>query len=179
MPDSGLAKGFLATAKKLVPTSAVRPTQANLRRCISTSYYAVFHALAKACADGLIGSTKSRRPNKAWVEVYRGLEHGAGLNACKQARNINFPDELKDFAEAFAQLQAARQAADYNPMVRPTKATALFCISLAQQSIEAINSVSLTDKKAFATWVLITSRGAVDARKFSKSNGTGRDIPLS
>lgn len=176
MPDGALAKSLIGTAKRLVPASSTKPTQANLRRCISTSYYAVFHALAKACADGLVGATKSRRPNKAWVEVYRGLEHGISKNACRGAGNIDFPQKLKDFADAFIQLQDARQAADYDPVVRPNKENALFFISLAEQSIEAINSVSLTDKRAFATWVLISSRGAQDARKRAR-DGHYRGMP--
>lgn len=177
MPDATLAKSLIGTAKRLAPTKSNKPTQANLRRCISTCYYSVFHALAKNCADGLVGGTKSRRPNKAWVEVYRGLEHGIGKNACTGARKIDFPQEIKDFAEAFVQLQDARHAADYDPMVRPTKADALFCISLAERSIEAINGVKPADKKAFATWVLISSRGATEARKRVK-DGKQRGMPV-
>lgn len=176
MPDVTLAKSLIGTAKRLVPANSTKPTQANLRRCISTSYYAVFHALAKACVDGLVGVTKSRRPNKAWVEVYRGLEHGISKNACTHARNIAFPQELKDFSEAFIQLQDARQLADYDPMVRPTKADALFYVSLAEYSTEAMNGVSLLAKKAFATWVLISSRGATEARKRAK-DGQNRGMP--
>lgn len=175
MPDATLAKSLVATAKRLVPNSSTKPTQANLRRCISTCYYAVFHSLAKACADGLVGATKSRRPNKAWVEVYRGLEHGSCKNACKKAKNIAFPDELKAFSDSFVQLQEVRHLVDYDPMVRPTKEQALFYISLAEECINAIGRVSLTDKKAFATWMLITSRGADDARKRLK-DGDGRSL---
>ena len=168
MPDATLARGFISTAKRLVKSESKRPTQANLRRCISTCYYAVFHALAKACADGLVGATKSRRPNKAWVEVYRGLEHGPSKNACSNARGIAFPEDLKAFSDAFVQLQETRHLVDYDPMVRPTRADALFYIALAEECIEALKGVSQLDKKAFATWVLITSRGADHARKRAK-----------
>lgn len=175
MPDANLAKSLIRTAKRLVPAQTQRPTQANLRRCISTCYYAMFHALAKACADGLVGATKSRRPNRAWVEVYRGLDHGTSKNACSGVRNIDFPKSIKDFSEAFVQLQDARHAADYDPMVRPTKSDALFFISLAETSIAALQSVSLTDKRAFAAWVLISSKGAEKARKKAK-DGPSRQI---
>lgn len=170
MPDGKLAQGFLVTARRLAPATTKKPMQANLRRCISTCYYAVFHALAKTVADSLVGATKSRRPNKAWVEAYRGLGHGNCKNACKQAKNINFPPDLIDFADAFVQLQEARHRADYDPMYRPTKNEALTIIGIAERSIATLKSVPTKDKKAFATWVLITSPGATMARQLAREN---------
>lgn len=164
MPDGRLASGLIATSRRLVRPEAKRPSQANLRRAISTAYYAVFHALAKMCADRLVGATKSTRSNKAWVEVYRGLVHGECVSACESARNVQFPQRVKDFADAFVQLQRAREACDYDPMVRPTKQQALMFIALADQTISALNSVSNRDQCAFATWVLITTKGAKRAR---------------
>ncbi|AVL53981.1 hypothetical protein CEP88_16160 [Roseobacter denitrificans] len=168
MPDGRLAQNFLSTARRLAPVSARRPNQANLRRCISTCYYAVFHALAKTAADSLVGATKSRRPNKAWVEVYRGLGHGACKDACKKAGQVSFPQEVHDFADAFIQLQEARHRADYDPMYRPNKAEALVYIALAEKSIATLKAVPTTDKKAFVAWVLITSPGAKHARELAK-----------
>ncbi len=55
-----------------------RPTQANLRRAVSTAYYAVFHSLAQTAADMLIG----RKRTSDWHQVYRALEHGNAKNAC-------------------------------------------------------------------------------------------------
>ena len=37
--------------------NAGRPSQADLRRAVSTTYYALFHALAQCCANTLIGAT--------------------------------------------------------------------------------------------------------------------------
>lgn len=165
MPDTKLAQGLIDAAKALCPASPNRrPKQANLRRSVSTAYYAVFHALARTCADALVGTNKADRPNRAWVEVYRGLEHGAAKNACNGAGNVAFPQQIKDFADAFRQLQAARHAADYDPMIRLSKIEALGFIALAEDSIEALKLASRKDKLAFATWVLITSKGANDAR---------------
>lgn len=165
MPDHFLARGFLQSAKKLVPSAAIRPTQANLRRSVSSSYYAVFHALAKVAADCMVGSVKSKRSNKAWVEVYRGLSHGSCNQACKEAAGVAFPQELLDFADAFVQLQAARHKADYDPTYRLSKKDALLFISLAERSLEALKAVPPLDRRAFSTWVLISSPGAKKARK--------------
>ncbi len=44
------------------------------RRAVSTAYYAVFHALARLCADELIG--KNGRSSRDYERVYRALDHG-------------------------------------------------------------------------------------------------------
>lgn len=176
MPDGNLAKGFIGAAKRLIPASAKRPTQASLRRAISTSYYAVFHALAKMAADSLVGVVKAKRSDKAWVEVYRGLTHGHCKTACEGAKNIRFPEELHDFSDAFMQLQEARHLVDYDPMIRVRKEDALFYISLAERSIQALKNTGMLDRRAFATWVLITSQGAKNARQRAKVSNS-RVIP--
>ncbi|WP_157932959.1 hypothetical protein [Roseovarius salinarum] len=132
---------------------------------MSSSYYAMFHALGRMCADSLVGTQPARRPNKAWVEVYRGLAHSACLDACKNAHAVEFPQEVKDFADAFKQLQEARHIADYDPTTRFNKETAEEKLALAETSITALKNVPSRHKKAFATWVLITSHGAKQARK--------------
>ncbi|MFN4169033.1 MAG: hypothetical protein ACK4HD_12050 [Pannonibacter phragmitetus] len=165
MPDITLAKGLIASAKALCPASSRRkPRQADLRRAVSAAYYAVFHELARTCADALVGATKARRPNRAWVEVYRGLDHGTAKNACNGASNVTFPQEIRNFSDAFKQLQAARHSADYDPMIRLDKIEALGFITLAEDSIAALKGVRAIDKIAFATWVLIASKGASEAR---------------
>ena len=163
MPDARLADGNLAVAKRLASTK--RPTQSELRRSISSSYYAVFHALARTCANALVGKTPSRRPNKAWVEVYRGLNHGICKKSCKQASNVNFPDSIKEFADNFLQLQEARHRADYDPKCRFGKTDAETWYQIAKLSIESLRSANNYDKRAFSAWVLISSQGARHSRQ--------------
>ncbi|WP_299372001.1 hypothetical protein [uncultured Tateyamaria sp.] len=168
MLDAKLADGHLAVAKRLATTK--RPAQADIRRSISSSYYAVFHALARTCANALVGRTPSQRPNKAWVEVYRGLNHGICKKACEQANSVDFPLCIKEFADAFQQLQEHRHKADYDPNIRFYKADAQFWYDTARLSIESLRSASNVDKKAFSTWVLISSQGAKSARKAKTGN---------
>lgn len=163
MPDAKLADGHLAVAKRLATTR--RPTQSEIRRSISSAYYAVFHALARTCANSLVGKTPSRRPNKAWVEVYRGLNHGVCQKACGRASEVNFPGGILDFADAFSQLQEHRHKADYDPAIRFTKVDAEHWYGVAQESVSSLRSASGVDKRAFAAWVLISSQGARNARE--------------
>lgn len=163
-PDGTLAEGFLKAARDLIPQGQ-KPDQARLRRSVSSSYYAMFHALARLCADGLVGTQYAKRSNKAWVEVYRGLAHEACRKACGKAHEVAFPLEIRRFADTFQQLQDARHRADYDPGARFSKEEALKVLGEAEAAIEALKDVPMLDRRAFAAWVLITSPGAQKARK--------------
>jgi len=67
------------------------------------------------------------------------------------------------------QLQVARHSADYDPVFRLTAKDAEFYVSLAKESITMLRKVKRRDMVAFASWVLITTRGAQDARKKTKA----------
>ena len=168
MPDARLADGHLAVAKRLATTK--RPSQSEIRRSISSAYYAVFHALARTCANSLVGKTPSQRPNKAWVEVYRGLNHGVCRKACEQAHTVAFPVCIQEFADAFHQLQEYRHKADYDPDIKFSKVDAETWQGIAQLSMNSLRSANNVDKKAFAAWVLISSQGAKNARKANNAN---------
>lgn len=172
-PDETLAEGLIDSANALAARGGSgKPEQADLRRASSTAYYAVFHALARMCADVLVGSDETR-PNKAWVEVYRGLNHGTVRTACTNAQNVAFPPGIKQFSRALELLQKVRHAADYDPTDRLTRVSVNGSIKLAEESIAALDSVARRDKIAFATWVLVTSKGAQDARKRARTgNGS-------
>ncbi len=176
MPDKQIAQSFLSTAKKLAPRDAKRQSQGNLRRSISSSYFAMFHALARVAADSLVGSRRKNTSKHAWIEVYRGLEHGTCRTRCVGASKpanendagAEFPDEIRNFAANFVQIQDARKRADYDPIYRPTLEEARVFLTTAELSIKTLNSASKKDKTAFVTWVLIKSAGANHARQLQK-----------
>jgi hypothetical protein len=56
-------ESLLDTARKLLDLSERRPSQTDLKRSLSTCYYAFFHALARNCADTLIGSGGTSQSN--------------------------------------------------------------------------------------------------------------------
>ena len=79
-----------------------RPRQAELRRAVSTAYYALFHTLARCGADLVAGSTKQHRSQRAWRQAYRALDHGETRKRCTQkTRLAEFPTEIQVFADAF------------------------------------------------------------------------------
>ena len=128
-----------------------------MRRAVSTTYYALFHALAKDCADRLIGTSQARSQG-AWRQVYRALEHGFAKNAGAQAEALGFPDSIVDFADTFTGLQEERHTADYNPDSRYTLADARTLISRADQDITDLRGTSNRDLAAFAALVLLKRR---------------------
>ena len=132
-----------------------QPTQAELRRAVSTAYYAVFHCLAGVAANVLIGTSRS----PAWHQVYRALEHGRARNAClhKQAMK-RFPPEIQDFADVFVDLQKARHQADYAPEGQYDEQGVLKTIDMAGNAIARFEQVDVRNRLEFAAHVLFPQR---------------------
>ncbi len=55
---------LIALANRLASASPNKPRQADLRRAVSTAYYALFHAMAKNVADTMAGAVKGTDRNK-------------------------------------------------------------------------------------------------------------------
>ncbi|SEN18493.1 hypothetical protein SAMN04488103_103311 [Gemmobacter aquatilis] len=158
------ASGLLRAAHRSL--AAANEDDFEFRRAISASYYAVYHQLAQSFADALVGEVEDERPNRAWIEVYRGLDHSACLHACKLAvsRKVSFPEALLAVADEFGQLQIARQEADYHPQLKLERHAADMCVQLAESCVSKLRTTSRHDIVAFAAWVLITTKGAKLAR---------------
>ena len=78
-------------------SGAPQPTQADLRRAVSTAYYTLFHCLAGTAADLLTGANR----DPEWHQVYRALEHGKAKSACRRQEVMRtFPLEAHSFAKA-------------------------------------------------------------------------------
>ena len=155
---NGVADGLLATARKLAEANARRPSQSDLRRAVSTSYYAAFHALAEVCADRLIG-TSAARSDRAWLQVYRAVDHHPTAQKVRdRAHQYGFPQTVCDFGHALYHLQQCRLDADYNPAARYTKADVLTLISEADQAIRDLRATENSDLSALAAFVLLRDR---------------------
>ena len=148
---------MIITARKLANASPKKPRQADLRRAVSTAYYALFHAMAKDAADMLVGVGQNR-PDKAWTHTYRSLQHGEAKSACEAVRNLNFPNTIKSCADAFVALQQKRHEADYDPDYRVLRAHALDAIQQAEDAIRKLRESSKRDRRAFAVQVLMKKR---------------------
>lgn len=97
-----------------------RPKQANLRRTVSTAYYALFHLLVFEATDRMVlASPDSLKHQRA---LGRAFEHetmklaSAAIHATHISiiGSVSVPNDLKEVAKAFVELQLDRHAADYD-----------------------------------------------------------------
>lgn len=133
------------------------PRQANLRRAVSTVYYALFHWLARCAADSLVGV---REPSgESWVRVYRALNHRDLRQRCQKGRvPPSTPYPLRQLGTALVQLQPIRNGADYNPVVRLAKRDVLAQVDEARRILEDLESATPSDRRAFTVHVLFRER---------------------
>ena len=147
---------LMEAARALAESGHAPPTQARLRRAVSTAYYAMFHCLAASAADLFIGTER----NPAWHRTYRALEHGRARNACQQGQVMReFPTEIRDFAKAFVVLQKARQQADYALDADAyRKSDVLGHIASAELAIGRFERADVAARRVFAAHVLFRQR---------------------
>lgn len=150
---------LLSTAEDLVNYTRGKPRQANLLRATSTIYYALFHTLARSCANCIIGGSGSDRSKAAWKQTYRALEHGSVRNSLKQKQTIElFPQGIQDFANSFVTFQEKRHRADYDPDEKVYKSSVLVDLGSARKVITDFEKTKLKDRRAFAALVLLKKR---------------------
>jgi uncharacterized protein (UPF0332 family) len=161
---------LIKVAQDLVQRGKIgAPKQAELRRAVSTAYYALFHFLSRAAANVLIGSTKSASP--AYTIVYRAFEHRRMSAACRAASKPKldpktsialacdaFDPNLRAAAQAFVELQDRRHRADYDPNYRITRTEAQNTIALAERSIARLGLVRPEEFALFLTFLLLSPR---------------------
>ncbi len=82
-----------ALAIGVIPPRIGRPRQAELRRALSTIYYAAFHAFASNNANTLIGIGPQVRNDPAWELTYRAMDHRAARARCEHPAMSRFPTE--------------------------------------------------------------------------------------
>ena len=149
------SRDLIETARGLTELSPRRPSQANLRRAVSTAYYAMFHCLAACAANSLVG----RARDSAWHQTYRALEHGKARRACEDQRTMAvFPPGVRDFAATFAALQKERQLADYALDGKYEKEDVRATIDIAEDNIAGFEQADARHRRAFVAHVLFRRR---------------------
>ena len=150
------SRDLIDTARGLTGLDRQRPTQANLRRAVSTAYYAVFHSLARSAADLFIGE----KDWPGWHQAYRALEHGSAKNACLNKKALlEFPLEIRIFANMFVALQDQRHKADYSLVGNSyDKPSTLAVIDNAEKAIRLLEQVEVQHRRGFVAHVLFKRR---------------------
>lgn len=150
---------LIATAFALADTGRPgRPRQTDLRRAVSTAYYALFHCLAASCADLLVGGSGADRSKPAWEQTYRALEHGVVRRRCQAATIREFPPGIRHFANVFLDQQGKRHRADYAPTDNFPKQIVLQDIHYVVDAIARFQQAPVKDRRAFAVYLLLNLR---------------------
>ena len=151
---------LISTARHLAKLGGTRrPRQSDLKRAVSTAYYALFHAMCQNCADSFIGGTNADRSASAWRQVYRSVDHGHAKSQCKNKDMLEkFPKDIEDFAEQFYKLQIERHAADYDPNSKFFRTDVQATIDAAEVAMKAFAKVPIKHRRAFAAWVSLRDR---------------------
>ena len=114
----GLAQDLLQQAYHLATWEGPKPSQASLRRAVSTAYCALFHMLIKQASLRWQGSLEAK------TGLERGFAHGLMKNVSRQFGKPTWedwhgslqtvPQALRKVAQAFVVLQEERHTADYD-----------------------------------------------------------------
>jgi uncharacterized protein (UPF0332 family) len=153
-----MQRDFLATALRLARASKNKPRQADLRRAVSTAYYAVFTCLAAACADCLVGKTTVKRSSTSWARVFRSLEHKAAKATLNRLASDPAQHSISRFSILLNALQEQRHSADYDPLSRIARSEAILAVDQATQAINDLDSLSDDQKHQLAVQLLFKDR---------------------
>lgn len=128
---------LLDIAADLVRRETGRPRQASLKRAVSSSYYALFHALAHECVSQTVG-WRFRSPDywNVVTPIYRAIDHGAARTIFRlMANDATASSDLRTLAQAFIDLQAARIRADYDPKPAFYRGDTAQSVDLARRAV--------------------------------------------
>ncbi len=131
------AADLLKQATTLAILDPNRPNQANLRRSISSAYYAAFHLLIDAAARQFVRGSRGLEREA----VRRAVTHDDMKHVCAAPKTW-WPIEpvapdLATVMRSFVVLQEARHAADYSLASPVTRAEALRLIAVTSELFEA------------------------------------------
>ena len=149
-----LAIELFGLARMLASHPDGKPSQASLRRCISTAYYAVFNLLL----DDAMAVAAPAEPSGLRGAVRRAFTHADMIAACRSVRKdqpLRFMPtpvsaDIIAVARAFEDLQDARLLADYD-VERTT-------------DLGAAEEALLAAETAFVAWAAV--RASPDAQVF-------------
>ncbi len=138
-----------------------RPDQVELKRAVSTIYYALFHSLAQCVADSLTATSRTARSQPAWVQAYRAVNHGEVKKRCERPSHMKlFPSGIRAFARFLVAMQHHRHEADYDPLASFTRAQVIQWVNWAEHEITQFNQVAKKDRQAFAVYVTLPLRSS-------------------
>jgi len=149
-----MIKRLLELANKLAEDGAHSLTLK--RRAVSTAYYAVFHALAKLCADEMLEDRRSSE----YERIYRALDHGT-LKTAFNSQPLSQIPEIKTIGNRAVMLRSERNRSDYLPSQHLyTKTQCLDLVRSARIAVAALGRWSDEHRRTLAVHLLSKNRSS-------------------
>lgn len=157
-------------AEGLIQLSATgSPRQADLRRAVSTAYYALFHSTLREAADLFVGVTN--RDTSRYALVYRSIDHKRLREFCEDvvkttmpkkyapyAPDVGWGQNIAAFAAAVIELQIKRLAADYDPLFRIKKSNARLLVRTGRAAFARFQKANNVWRETFLTLLVFPPR---------------------
>lgn len=167
MPD---AADLLAVARLLLSAGSAAPSEAQLRRAVSTGYYAVFHKVLRAGAERFMGA--DTQMTAGYNLLYRGFSHARMKSVCvslnvpmlskllrEQLGRAAVSQDMRDFGSIFAILQDARHLADYDPSATFSLSNSTDLVSLAETAMTAFDHIEPDERVDILALMLVSAKG--------------------
>lgn len=152
---------LLRQALRLAKLDPRRPRQVNLRRAISSAYYALFHFLVDKSCRVILGSQHRQKPYRHVLG--RAFTHNGIKNSCKSfaggtlkssitkglPKSFSIPSEIRDIARTFVELQYKRELADYDLTERFSRSDVLGLVEQVHTVIHQFNQLRNSCEKKF------------------------------
>lgn len=166
-----LSADLLVVASQLAQLGRGRPSQASLRRAVSTAYYAAFHSVVEASTAFAAGAGNPGRDVRAFLS--RSVSHTSLNSICKDVAGGNWPKQvakrlgrspalpsvsLRDIGNRFVQLQQSRHLADYDTLARFTRTNVLILIGEAQSLLNDVGQLAGNERALFLSLALVGAR---------------------
>jgi uncharacterized protein (UPF0332 family) len=154
-------KDLLEQAMRLATIDVKKPKQASLRRAISTAYYAMFHLLVDEACRVQIGAQHNQAPFRQVLG--RAYAHGIMKDACRSfgggtlrkgvlkglPTGFTIPEEIRELAMTFVELQDKRHLADYDLTERFNRSDVLMLIEQVEERVEDFRNLAPSNEKRF------------------------------
>ena len=154
-------RDLLIQALELARRDPGKPRQVNLRRAVSSAYYALFHALIDQACRLMIGARHSEAPFRHVLG--RAFAHGTMKQACTAfaggtlkasvakglPATFSVPRAIRILAQVFIDMQDQRHLADYDRTERFYRSDVLALIDQAETALDTFAALSLSIEKKF------------------------------
>lgn len=156
---------LISLAKTIAELDPKKPRQANLRRAVSTAYYALFPYLVDEVCRTQIGTQNSQKEHRH--ALARAFVHTSMRDACASfnggtlkesiikglPRDANgkypIPSEIRTIAGTFVELQQKRHVADYDLSETFRKGEVLRLIAQTKTHVEQFRNLATSDTRKF------------------------------